>query len=644
MPENVLHVMLLEDDPGHAELARRAFEAAPRPTRLELAGSLAELRALLAQERPQVIIADLLLPDGHGTDLLLGSDPVRDVPIVVLTSHGSEERAVEAMKAGAVDYVLKTEATLADLPEIAERALRTWQHIQELRRTEEALRRSEERMRAIVSTAVDGIITIDEFGTIDSFNAAAERLFGYSAAEIIGQNVRLLMPSPYREAHDGYLARYRATGETRIIGRGRELLGQRKDGSTFPLELAVGEMWLGGKRYFAGFVHDRTEHIRLEEQFRQAQKMEAIGRLAGGIAHDFNNLLTVINGYAELLSVGLGGGHTLAPLAEEVRHAGERAALLTRQLLAFSRKQVVSPVSLRLDAVVGGVERMLRRVIGEDIELRTAVGPNIGLVRADLGQMEQLLMNLAINARDAMPQGGTLSIVAANVDVAAGAPAGPAPGPRVVLTVSDTGCGMDAETLSHIYEPFFTTKPAGKGTGLGLATVYGIVQQNEGHIEVESIVNQGTTFRIYFPRLPEAAATRRAPLVPSPEPPQGNEVILLVEDDDSVRRLAQSVLEARGYTVHPMTDGPEAIRFVEGHAGEIHLLLTDVVMPQMSGRELVQKLLGRLPHLRVIYMSGYTDDEVLRHGLRHEEAAYLEKPFTPLALARKVREVLDPKR
>jgi PAS domain S-box-containing protein len=339
VPETVPHVALLEDDAGHAELARRAFEVAARPVRLSVVGTLAALRVLLGADRPVLILADLVLPDGFGTDLLLGDAPVRDVPVVVLTSHGSEERAVEAMKAGAVDYVLKTEATLADLPEIALRALRTWQHIQELRRAEEALRRSEERMRAIVTTAVDGIITIDEFGIVDSFNAAAERLFGYRAEEVIGQNVRLLMPPPYREAHDEYLARYRTTGETRIIGRGRELLGQRKDGSTFPLELAVGEMWLGGKRYFAGFIHDRTEHIRLEEQFRQAQKMEAIGRLAGGIAHDFNNLLTVINGYAELLTVGLGSGHPLAPLAEEVRHAGERAALLTRQLLAFSRSR-----------------------------------------------------------------------------------------------------------------------------------------------------------------------------------------------------------------------------------------------------------------------------------------------------------------
>jgi two-component system, cell cycle sensor histidine kinase and response regulator CckA len=391
----------------------------------------------------------------------------------------------------------------------------------------------------------------------------------------------------------------------------------------------------------AGTLTDVTERTQLEEQLRQAQKMEAVGRLAGGVAHDFNNLLTAIKGYGGLLMEALHPSDVRRADVQEINKAADRAAALTRQLLAFSRKQVLKPVVLDLNDVVADMESMLRRLIGEDVRLATGLSSDLGAVRADRGQLEQVLMNLVINARDAMPGGGALTVETANVDVRrrfVDRQLSVDPGHYVMLAVRDTGCGMDEETQQHIFEPFFTTKGVG-GTGLGLATVYGIVRQSGGFVRVESAPGVGTTIAVHLPRTADAPATGER--VPSPAPPlAGRGTVLLCEDESAVRALARRVLEGQGYTVIEAAHGAAALAVAAAHAAEITLLVTDVVMPEMGGRELAEQLTAARPGLRVLYMSGYTDGDILRRGLAREGRAFLQKPFTPEDLARKVQAVL----
>jgi two-component system cell cycle sensor histidine kinase/response regulator CckA len=389
---------------------------------------------------------------------------------------------------------------------------------------------------------------------------------------------------------------------------------------------------------------DITDRKQLEEQLRQAQKMEAVGRLAGGIAHDFNNLLMVIQGYSDLLVERLPGGDPLRRNAEQIQMASQRASSLTRQLLAFSRKQMLAPKILNVQSVVAEMEKILRRLIGEDIQLETSSAPDLGLVKADRSQIEQVILNLAVNARDAMPQGGRLTIETANVELDSSyshPPAVLSPGRYVMLAVTDNGCGMDAETQAHVFEPFFTTKEKGKGTGLGLATVYGVVKQSGGYVWVYSEPGRGTSFKIYLPRIEETAVPASRDGKSDMQIPQrGSETILLVEDEKGVRELAREYLASSGYTVIEAEDGHTALELAAMHVGPIHLLLTDVVMPGISGRELAERVGQIRPGIKIIYMSGYTDQAVVHHGILQNDAVLLQKPFTLMTLAGKLREIL----
>jgi nitrogen-specific signal transduction histidine kinase/CheY-like chemotaxis protein len=392
-------------------------------------------------------------------------------------------------------------------------------------------------------------------------------------------------------------------------------------------------------------IQDITEQKRLAEQVRQTAKLESLGILAGGVAHDFNNMLAVIGGYAELLMMNAPPGHSTRGPLEQIKLASDRAAKLTQQLLAFSRKQILQPQVLNLNDVVLGVHRMLRRLIGEDIELVTLGDPAARKIEADPGQIEQVLLNLAVNARDAMPGGGKLTLRTQNLyvdeDQAERLP-GARAGAYVLLSVTDTGCGMNAETLERIFEPFYTTKELGKGTGLGLSTVYGIVSQSEGFIEVQSVPEQGTTFRIHFPAVDLPTTPTGSADEDLPQGARSRETVLVVEDEPMVRDLIFRVLETCGYEVQSAMHGDEALRIAEAHPGRIDLLLTDVVMPRMGGRELVERFRELRPETRVLFMSGYTDDALLRHGLAGIEAGFLQKPFSPQVLARTVEELLHP--
>jgi nitrogen-specific signal transduction histidine kinase/CheY-like chemotaxis protein len=393
-----------------------------------------------------------------------------------------------------------------------------------------------------------------------------------------------------------------------------------------------------------GVAQDITERRTLEQQLRQSQRMEAIGRLAGGVAHDFNNLLTVIIGNTELLLKQVARGEPMWEDLKEISTASQRAATLTAQLLAFSRKQVLTPRILHLNTLVTDSSTMLRRLIGEDVELVTRLGVDLNLVRVDPGQMVQVIMNLAINARDAMPTGGKLTIETANAELDeayARRHVAMVPGRYVMLAVSDTGVGMDATTQSRIFEPFFTTKELGKGTGLGLSTVYGIVKQSGGNIWVYSEPGQGTVFKIYLPRADETTDSKESSGRVSGQDLGGTETVLLVEDEDVVRNLVRSILERHGYAVLGAADGTEAMRLLARHLGRVDLLLTDVVIPQMSGPELAEQVVASHPEVGLLYMSGYTDNAIVHHGVLDAGLAFIQKPFTPEALLRKVREVLD---
>ena len=624
-------VLVIDDDPGTCHTISDVLELHGHAVESATAG-YAGLERLTATPVDAAIV-DIRLPDISGLDLLRAiraSSP--DTEVIFITGHGSVATAVEAVNRAAFSYLTKP-FEMAQLVAALEKAL-------EKRRLGRALRDSEARYRALVEGSIQGL-SIHRGFAIEFANASLAAMFGYAGPpELIGRDLRVLVAPDEIPRVEGYAA---ACQEGGPAPPRYEFQGVRRDGTLIWVETLMSvTSWRHGTALLATFV-DVTERKRLEDHLRQSQKMEAIGRLAGGVAHDFNNLLTVISGRAqiELLRPELSGPSRRN--IDLIAEAASRASTLTKQLLAFSRKQVLQPRVLDVDIVVARMEPLLRRLIGEDIDLVTATEPGLGRVRADPGQLEQVVLNLAVNARDAMPRGGRLTVETANAELDeayARQQADVHPGPYVILAVSDTGVGMDAETRAHLFEPFFTTKGVGEGTGLGLATVYGIVKQSGGHITAYSEVGRGTTIKIYLPRVDAASEVRGA----EPEPVvlrRGSETVLLVEDDEAVRELTREVLEMQGYTVLAVADAGEAPGVLERSSRPIHLLVTDVVMPRLSGRELTERLRSLRPGLRVLYISGYADTAVVHHGVLEPGTPFLQKPFTPDTLLRSVRKVLD---
>jgi PAS domain S-box-containing protein len=635
---NVLRLLLVEDSEADAEILARELKRAGFAVEFARVQTAVDLQEALSRSSWDIIVGDNSMPGFSGTEAL---SIVRarglDIPFIFVSGTMGEDLAASALEAGAGDALAKGD--LRRLVPVIRRELREAADRRARRESEAALLASEASYSALVEQAPVGIYRSTPAGRFVSANAALVRILGYSTPQ------ELLALDMARDVYADAEERRRLVEQdtyTNQVYEELEATWKKKDGTRIRVQLSVraSRTTDGHVEFYEAFVRDITDQRQLEAQLAQAQKMEAIGRLAGGVAHDFNNLLTVILSYSDLLLEDLPAGSSDRDDVTQIRKAAQGASELTRQLLAFSRQQVLQPKVVDLNASVSGIERLLARVLREDIKLRCTLAPDAGTIRVDPGQLEQVIMNLAVNARDAMPGGGMLTIETANVDLdKAYLQAHPLakPGPYVMLAVTDNGMGMDAATQARIFEPFFTTKDVGKGTGLGLATVQGIVQQSGGFIWVYSEPDHGTVFKIYLPRVDEPAS--RADDVPA-EDVRGTETVLVVEDVTAVRAVTREMLSRYGYNVLEAADGTTALQLAAGYQAPIHLLLTDVVMPDINGRDLAHRFESTRPDMKVLFMSGYTDDAVVRHGILQEGIAYLQKPFTPGSLATKVRSVL----
>jgi PAS domain S-box-containing protein len=658
IPDSVhsARILIVDDE----RPTRQILEAMLKPEGFVLsnAGSAEEALAMVAEQAPDLILLDIILPGMDGYELtakLKGNPSTRAIPIVIITALDDRNARMLGLSAGAEDFVTKP----VDRAELCIRVrnllrLKAYsdyhdQYSQMLEgevgsRTADLVE-SERLYRSTFDAAPVGIVHVGLDGEWLRINQRLCDLLGYSREELQSAAVQKLMSSN-GDANEIELFRQMAAGQLDhyVINERRY---PRREGSDVwaRVNMSVHRDTGGRPQQFISVIEDITEWRALEAQLRQASKMDAIGQLAAGIAHDFNNLLSVIISYSEMLSGDLKEGDPMRADLKEIRGAGKRAVELTRQLLAFSRQQVLQPQLVDLGEVVGSMENMLRRLLGADVELHATQSGELSKILVDPGQMEQVIMNLAVNARDAMPRGGKLTISTSRVQLDqsyAAEHVGVTPGPHVQLAVSDTGIGMDRATLARMWEPFFTTKEVGKGTGLGLATVFGIVRQSGGTLWVTSEPGRGTTFEVYFPVADGSARARVSP--PSTAPARvlrGTETILVVENEESVRVLACSILRKHGYDVLEAQSGGDAFLLCEQHPTVIHLLLTDMVMPRMSGRQLAERLHVIRPEMKVLFMSGYTSDPVLRHGILKANIAFLQKPITPDTLSRKVRDVLE---
>ncbi|HEX8890902.1 MAG TPA: response regulator [Pyrinomonadaceae bacterium] len=632
-------VLIVNDEPDHLILMDRLLRGAGYQVLKAKDGCEAFDEA--RREHPHLVISDVAMPCMDGIKLcryLRADADLCLVPILLVSAHRRDAAsAIEGLEAGADDYLeapYEPGRLIAQAARLVERA-----------RSEEMIRESEKHYRILFEQNPQPMWVFDEETLrFMAVNEAAVEHYGYSREEFLAMTIKEIRPPQDVPALLDDVRKY-----SRGIDRAGTWRHLKKNGQIIHVEITSHEIVFDSRsaKLVLAFDISRRKQAeealrKVEEQLRRAQKLEAVGRLAGGVAHDFNNILTAILGYSDLTLRQLEGDNHVRHKIEEIHRAAKRASSLTQQLLAFSRKQVLQPKVLDLNSIVDEMDRMLKRLIGEDIDLVTILEPRLGRVKADPGQLEQVLMNLVINSRDAMPEGGKLTIETKNVYLDSAysqTHLSVEPGHYVMLAVSDTGVGMEPEIQEHIFEPFFTTKEKGKGTGLGLSTIYGIVKQSGGHLWLYSEVGHGTTFKIYLPLVNEESSTEAT--VKPAQIARGSETILMVEDEGALRELIREILEQDGYKVLVAHNGREALSISAQHRGAIDLLITDVVLPEVSGREVAERLTQAYAKVKVLFMSGYTDDAVVRHGVLEEGAHFLQKPFTPDALLRKIREILD---
>jgi len=639
-PVRLLH---LEDNPKDAELIHDRLEVAGLASEITRVSNRKGFEAALNDATYHVILCDFNLPDYDGISALSAARASQpDVPVIVISGSLGEEEAVKCLHLGATDYLLKQR--LERLPNAVRRAIVAADEQRKRRRAEAELRASEERFRLLAQHSRDGFWFVGlKPERVLYVSPAVELIWGRSAEEFY-QDANVWWEGIDSADQPRVRAAWEACADGRSPRFEEEFRVIHPDG-TVRLVVNGGTTVLddaSGSAHMSGLVRDITERTQLELELRQAQKMEGIGQLAGGIAHDFNNLLTVIQGNSDLALDGLDPSSPSHADIREIKRAATSAAALTKQLLAFGRRQVLQPRPIELRAVIRAVESMLSRLIGDNIELVLDLDENGGCVLADPGQIEQVIINLTVNARDAMPDGGRITIGTKTVKQHAKSSdwvAGVASGVCERLIVSDTGIGMDKATRNRIFEPFFTTKPLGHGTGLGLSTVHGIVKQSGGELHVASTPGKGTSFTIYFPQVSTTGAVEVASTAPRSS--TGSETILVVEDQPSLRELVRRILQQKGYRVLEAPDGEEAIRVAESSTRPIHLVITDVVMPGINARAMAERIRGTWPTVRVLFMSGYHDDDVMLRSLANAKVDFLQKPFLPYDLAEKVREVLE---
>jgi two-component system cell cycle sensor histidine kinase/response regulator CckA len=636
-----LRLLLVEDTDADAQLVLRALRKTHGPFEHRVASTAESIVRELRGFKPQIVLTDHHLPGFTGHDalqIILAEAP--GTAVIVVTGSLSEEGAADYIKAGATDFVVKD--NLHRLEAAVTRALMLASANEKQRRAEERLAAEQERQRAFFSASPLPMWIYDRstLALVDVNDRAVEH-YGYSRAEFLRMTIRDLRPEEELARFDETLAIQQQARYNAGIWKHR-----KKDGTIIEVDVVTTDLLIEGRQLRLAALNDVTEQRRLAAEMEESQRMEAIGRLAGGVSHDFNNLLTVIEASTEFLLIELPAKGSVRDDVELIRSAAREAAALTRQLLAFSRRQVLAPSVLNLNALVPETHKMLGRLLGARVTIQARLAPDLGRVKLDPGQVQQILVNLAVNARDAMPDGGTITIETENVPIApAMSSRGDAEtsGAYVVLRVSDTGVGMDAATRARIFEPFFTTKERGKGTGLGLATVYGIVQQSGGQIRVRSAVGEGASFEIWLPRIWETPDTGGSTRLRVATPP-ATESVLVAEDDGMVRGLLVRILRGQGYRVLDAANAAEAMKVAEAEAGPLDLLLSDVVMPGMSGPELAGRLREKRPSISVLFVSGYVEDDVLRDTAVQSGDALIQKPFSNEELRRAVRKALDARR
>ncbi|MBL8023330.1 MAG: response regulator [Elusimicrobia bacterium] len=635
MKHEKFRILIVEDRPEDRELIEHELTQA----KVLFESCWADNRESFLKEvkdfAPDIVLCDFALPQFDAMEAMGILRRYRpDVPFVLVTGAQSEEIAVECMKRGADDFILKS--TLRRLPSAVLNAVKGRDIRRAKEMAEKNLRAQEAQVRLIAEHTLDLIYLLDQKGQFIYANPSFKRSLGLDPEELLGKKAfSLVHPDDRTVAREAFHVALESQTDRTVQFRYKIKEGAWRLFESV-INWAIDEKGVPVKAVVV--ARDIEERKRLEDQVRQAQKMEAVGRLAGGVAHDFNNLLTAINGYSDLLLRSLDRMDPRRSDVEEIKETAGRAATLTQQLLAFSRRQITQPTVLDMNQVVTNLEKMLRRLIGEDIQLKTVREKELYRVRVDMGQLEQVLLNLSVNARDAMPKGGTLTIETSNRDMVDGEEV--PRGAYSILIVTDSGTGMDPATMAHLYEPFFTTKEKGRGTGLGLSTVYGIVHQSGGHIRVTTNVGEGTSFRLYFPRVEEVLSVQEKS-TETDEFFKGNETVLLVEDDRSVRTLAARVLAASGYQVLEAASGEEALRMVRDNSLAVDILVTDVVMNGMTGTELARQFVAAFPLTKVLYLSGYMESDTRNSILREVQSSFLGKPFRPRDLVQKVRQTID---